>query len=45
MTDQYFIFDDIDIDICNEMLENKTMKRLQENIIIQENIVIIENYF
>ena len=27
MTDQYFIFDDIDIDICCEILKNKTMKQ------------------
>ena len=31
MTDQYFVFDDIDIDVCNEMLENKTMKQKMLN--------------
>ena len=31
MTDQYFVFDDIDIDVCNEILKNKTMKQKMLN--------------
>jgi len=31
MTAQYFVFDDIDIEICNEILEKKLMKQKMLN--------------
>ena len=36
--EQYFIFDDIDIDICNEIFETKSMKQKIKQKILKKQI-------